>query len=40
MEKLFENNQEFDNEAVGKVTGEVPEWLDGVLIRTGPGYFY
>ena len=37
MEKLFKNNEEFENEAIGKVTGEIPDWLNGVLVRSGPG---
>lgn len=34
---MFNNQEEFENEAIGKVEGQIPDWLDGVLIRSGPG---
>lgn len=37
MENMFNNLEEFENEAIGRVQGEIPEWLNGVLIRSGPG---
>jgi len=38
METLFYNKTENETEIVGKlVQGELPEWLNGTLIRTGPG---
>ena len=37
MENMFNNVQESENEAIGKIEGQLPEWLDGVLIRSGPG---
>ena len=37
MERMFDNNQEFESEAIGKITGTIPDWLNGTLIRSGPG---
>jgi len=37
MEKMFYNREEIETEAVGKISGEIPDWLNGILIRTGPG---
>jgi len=37
MERMFEANKEFENDAVGTIEGEIPEWLNGTLVRTGPG---
>ena len=37
MENLFKDNKEFENEALGKIKGEIPSWLSGTLIRVGPG---
>jgi carotenoid cleavage dioxygenase-like enzyme len=40
MENLskLEDCKEFENEAIGKITkGEIPSWLNGTLVRIGPG---
>ena len=37
METLFNNKEEHEHEAIGKVHGELPGWLSGTLVRTGPG---
>ena len=38
MENMFNNQEEFENEAIGKIVdGQLPDWLNGVLIRSGPG---
>lgn len=37
MENLFIDNKEFVNDALGKIDGEIPSWLSGTLVRTGPG---
>lgn len=40
MERMFDNNQEFESEAIGKITGTIPDWLNGTLIRSGPGKWH
>ena len=37
METLFNTKVEHEKEAIGKVQGELPGWLSGTLVRTGPG---
>ena len=36
MEVLFRDAKENDREAVGRIDGQLPDWLNGSLIRTGP----
>jgi len=37
MQNLFRDNKEFEKDALGKIIGELPSWLSGTLVRTGPG---
>jgi carotenoid cleavage dioxygenase-like enzyme len=39
VESMFKNGIEHPNESESPVTGRVPDWLTGVLLRNGPGMF-
>ncbi|XP_060586231.1 carotenoid-cleaving dioxygenase, mitochondrial-like [Ruditapes philippinarum] len=40
MHKLFQTiKEEHENPVEGKITGEIPEWVNGSLYRNGPGMY-
>ena len=36
---IFETMEELENEVSATVTGIIPSWLEGILLRNGPGKF-
>jgi carotenoid cleavage dioxygenase-like enzyme len=39
IESMMKNGVEHPTESESPVTGRVPDWLTGVLLRNGPGMF-
>ncbi|PIO60420.1 hypothetical protein TELCIR_18082, partial [Teladorsagia circumcincta] len=39
FERLFENFENVDTPQECQVTGSIPSWLHGTMVRNGPGMF-
>ena len=38
--ELYSSSEEHPTPVLAKVTGKIPDWFEGTLIRVGPGELY